>query len=388
MTLFKSVYLLGIVLAVILWSSGMLESHFRTWDAQYYLLLSRRGYVQGMETCAFYPLFPLIVRWVAKLSNVNLLLVGMILANLFSLAAFILFYRYVHQRYGQTIAVWTMALLLAFPGSLFYQFIYTESLFFLLLMLLCTALETGNRPMAMIAAFLLPLTRALGFLCVFPIAWELLAWSRPDWWRRMSARPGWIGWIARWVAPRNQTMWNSESLQVDAAWRVHQRPSALVVVTPLLGWALYFMLMQRWTGNPFEGIEAQKQFGVQSIEHLFQPMRFVKLFFAPTAWHEFHGSVLDRCVFVLMLYSFPLVWKLDKSWCMWMFLLGVVPAASGGFSSYTRFASVVFPFFVALAVFLNKQGSVWHWARWGVLTAFATLHVVLVWKFVNGGWAG
>ncbi len=144
--------------------------------------------------------------------------------------------------------------------------------------------------------------------------------------------------------------------------------------------------MWKWTGDALEGIEAQKQFGVQSIHNLFDPIRFVKLLLNPTDWHAFTGSLLDRCAFILLIYCFPLIWKLDKSWCIWAFSLGAVPAASGGFTSFTRFASVEFPLFIALGVFLTKAGM--RWWRWLVLVTFVTLHLILVWRFVNFRWAG
>jgi hypothetical protein len=144
--------------------------------------------------------------------------------------------------------------------------------------------------------------------------------------------------------------------------------------------------MWKWTGNAFEGFEAQKHFGVQSIHNLFDPFRFVTKLFNPTEWHEYTGSLLDRCVFILLIYCFPLISKLDKSWCVWAFFLGVVPAISGGLTSFTRFASVVFPLFIALGVLLSKPGM--RWWRWLVLTTFVTLHLILVWRFVNLRWAG
>ncbi len=138
---------------------------------------------------------------------------------------------------------------------------------------------------------------------------------------------------------------------------------------------------------PLRGLKLRRHLvGVQSIHHLFQPGRFVTLLFSPTNWHGYTGSLLDRCVFILLIGCLPFIWRLEKSWCIWAFFLGVVPAVSGGFTSFTRFASVVFPLFVALGVYLSKPGMFW-W-RWLVLTTFVTLHLLLVWRFVNFRWAG
>src|SRR5580704_6657771 len=40
-----------------------IAKHFATWDAQHYLFLSEVGYSKGVKSCAFYPLWPLSIRW-------------------------------------------------------------------------------------------------------------------------------------------------------------------------------------------------------------------------------------------------------------------------------------------------------------------------------------
>jgi hypothetical protein len=96
--------------------------------------------------------------------------------------------------------------------------------------------------------------------------------------------------------------------------------------------------------------------------------------------------VLDRSVFMLLLYTLPVVWRLDKGLLVWAYLLGILPAMSGTFTSFTRFASCAFPMFIALGVFLGRRE--WRWPRYALLTVFVTLHLVLVWRFVNFRWAG
>jgi hypothetical protein len=71
---------------------------------------------------------------------------------------------------------------------------------------------------------------------------------------------------------------------------------------------------------------------------------------------------------------------------VWAWVLGVMPAMSGTFTSFTRFASCAFPMFIALGVFLGRRQ--WRWLRWGLLAVFEVLHLVLVWRFVNFRWAG
>lgn len=397
-------------------------SHYTTWDAAHYLRLSEVGYEANLDSCAFYPLWPIFVRWGSGLTGGSHLLAGMVLANVFSLAAFVLFYQVVRKRFGAQIGKWALVLLIAFPGSLFYQFIYSEPLFMLLVMVLWWALERGRYDWAWSAALLLPLARPVGIVAVLPIAWYL-ATRRPV--------PG-LGWLARWGLPRvqpregrpgeysmsstptppfNELTSGLPDREGEASSSVrdgnctnfaaheselatHVVPTATwsnmwfywLLVVPLVGWAVYLAFMWLTTGNALEGIHAQRHWGVHSASNVFNLKKFVIDMFTPTRWHGFSGSMLDRFFFILMLYTIPVMWRLDKGLLIWTYMLGVFPAMSGGFVSFTRYAAMVFPMFIAFAVFFDPKGM--RWGRWMLLSGFVVMHAVLVWRFVNFRWAG
>jgi hypothetical protein len=398
---YKVFYLLAIFASILIWPENVNENafhsdsqgstqegnvtfdcHCSSWDAAHYLFIAAHGYEAGDSRCAFYPLFPLTIRHGSILTGGSQLVAGMILANLFSLAGWFIFFTIVRRRFGESTAKLALVFLVAFPGALFFQFVYTESLFFLLLMLLLLGLQENRFWLAFAAASLLPLTRAVGIFCLIPLFWHAMAHSPPD----------------CWVMLRSRIPWNKGSVVTDKLAGAGEDPIStrligrgrgwFLLLAPLCGWAAYFLLMKAWTGNAFEGFNAQKSWGVQSIHNLFNPVQFVAQLFNPTSWHEFKGSLLDRCSFLLLIYCFPPIWKLDKSWCFWAFFLGVVPALSGTFVSYTRFASVVFPLFVALAAFLNKPGLLVRCFRVVTAATFVTLQIILVWRFVNFRWAG
>ena len=439
----KTVYLLLIFGSLILWQgpdpnkfhavnarwprSGepVFASHFATWDAAHYLSLSEVGYHRGVPSCAFYPLWPLLVRWSAPLFGGSHVVAGMVLSNVCSLLAWLLFYQMTRARWGPRAAGWALVFLMVFPGSLFFQFNYTESLFLLLVLGLWWGLERRRYDVAWVCAGLLPLTRAVGLFAVLPIGWHALRVASPGWWRR---------WVSPWrrgdaaQPSNNQRGWRMENGRSSApppsekssqqttkrgegtaegesgvglagaspyrAGAFGPQPSAFglrvrpwwLLAAPLLGWGIYLALMWYWTGNPFEGFAAQKSWGVHSIGNLVNVPKFVIGFFTPTAWHEFTGSLLDRCLFLVLLWCLPVLWRLDKGLLVWTYVLGILPAMSGTFTSYTRFASCVFPVFIALGVFLERRE--WRWLRYGLLAVFLLLHIVLVWRFVNFRWAG
>jgi len=93
--------------------------------------LSQGGYAAGDRACAFYPLWPLAIRAATPLAGGDPLVAGLVLSNGASLAAWAMFYTAVGRRWGPAAAGWALALLVSFPGALFFQFPYTESLFLL-----------------------------------------------------------------------------------------------------------------------------------------------------------------------------------------------------------------------------------------------------------------
>jgi hypothetical protein len=350
--------------------------YFTTWDAAHYLVLSETGYVKDLRSCAFYPLWPMAVRGFAVASGISPILAGLVLSNVCSIAAWVLFWAMTRRRFGEATAGWALAWMVLFPGSLFFQFIYSESVFLLLVMILWFGLERDRPVVAGIGAFLLPLTRAVGVFALAPILWH--SWERSR-----------KGRLCIWVR-RPET--RDQEGSADAT-KERQRLSFLGLakaVSPigalLLGWATGLLLMRVWTGNPWEGFAAQEHWRTHAISNLWDLPRFIFGFFEPTAWHAFHGSVLDRLGFLILALSFPLLWRLGKDLAVWACVLGVVPAMSGTFASFIRFESVVFPLFLGMGAMAASAKAPWR-TRMAALV-IGLLHVVLVWRFVNYRWAG
>ncbi len=253
----KGVYLLAVFVAVRSWpalDTGVFErvhqrwpreggpvfaTHFATWDAAHYLYLSEVGYSAGVPSCAFYPLWPLLIRGLAPCVGGNHLVSGLVLANLFSLAGWWLFYLLVERRFGAKAAALALALLLLFPGALFFQFIYSESLFFLLLMLLWFGLEGNRRVLVLCCGFLLPLTRAIGVFCLLPIAWHFLRAPCARLYRVWHERGGTSHSGVRGAAPGGPRA-TAAGLPFAAREGLGAAPFLLA---PLLGWGAYFLLV-------------------------------------------------------------------------------------------------------------------------------------------------
>lgn len=171
-----------------------------SWDAKWYERIATEGYPDELPVgpdgrvqqnpWAFYPLFPLTVRLVSRLTTLDFATVAPVLALLAGLGAAVLMARLVSEtspyaaadRTGPALAV--VAVWAAFPASPVLQMAYTESFSMVLLVAFLLLLVRGQWLACGATALLLGLTRpiALPLSVVVVVA----VWLR---WRERETRP-------------------------------------------------------------------------------------------------------------------------------------------------------------------------------------------------------
>lgn len=323
-------------------ASPTLATRFATWDGAHYLLLSQDGYRIGSASCAFYPLWPYLIRLTSLLTSDNPFAAGLLLANVLSMAAFLAFHYFIEVYHGPEAASDSLALLLAFPAALYFSLIYTESLFLLLVVLFFLFMFQRHYLWAGAVGFLLPLTKAVGIFCVLPLLY--LLWLRKE-------------------APK----------------------AYLAYYGPVLGYISYFLIMYFATGNPFEGFGAQRFFpNHPSIGHIFDLPGSVRAFFRPLSLHGMQDSAIDRGLFLILIASLYPIYRLNPVYFVYAVLVGVVPALSSWFLSYTRNIMMCFPLFILFGTFL--RGRERRRTLWGVIVVMAVIQIWFVVRQVNFIW--
>jgi len=333
--------------------SHSLDKHLETWDAQHYLFLSDSGYQTGSMSAAFYPLWPFIIRIFSVFTGGNTLLAGLVLSNGFSVAALALLHTYLRRRRDERVANRTVLLILAFPGAIFFLFPYTESLFLLLSLLIWILLDRNhvqadNRPgwrtgfYIGTAAFLAALTRATGVLWCVPLAVHFI---------------------------RNR--------------RIIMLPLAGL---PLLGFATYLGIMYMTTGNAFEGLASQKQFIADaSIVKVFDVAAFFQALISPQQQtYGFMNAVWDRVWFIWFCVTLWPLYKRDREMFAYALVMGLVPAMTASFMSYTRYVLMVFPTFIMTAELLAPPRRNAFFAV--TLALFFTLQILFLIRHINFYW--
>ncbi|QQG42224.1 MAG: hypothetical protein HYV90_02810 [Candidatus Woesebacteria bacterium] len=150
---------------------------FGNFDGVHYLRIAQDGYL-AQYSQAFFPLFPILIRFFSiifpRVVNLDTVFFtdpaffysGIILSNLFFLAALYILFKLINIDFKKEIAFYTVIFLLVFPTSFFFGSIYTESLFLLLTVSSIYFIRKGNFFWGAILISLATITRITGVLLI------------------------------------------------------------------------------------------------------------------------------------------------------------------------------------------------------------------------------
>lgn len=141
-------------------------------DALWYLRIATTGYSAHDGSAAFFPLFPLLVRFVSAGLGGHPLAAAVLVSNLACLAALAMLYVLGRTEVGEDRARTAVAFTAVFPTSFFLLSPYSESLFLLLSLATLWGARRRRWGVAAAAGALAALTRNLGVLLALPLAAE------------------------------------------------------------------------------------------------------------------------------------------------------------------------------------------------------------------------
>lgn len=144
------------------------------WDTAWYLKVAAFGYASLDGSISFYPLYPLLIGGLERLTD-DYLLAALIISSLAALAVFILFFEVARAEGLNVEQAGSALLFLAFFPSAFFLFAaYTESLFLALALGAWLAARRKRWGLAGLLGGLAALTRLQGVLLTPVLAW---AWA-------------------------------------------------------------------------------------------------------------------------------------------------------------------------------------------------------------------
>ncbi|MFA5770307.1 MAG: mannosyltransferase family protein [Patescibacteria group bacterium] len=333
-------------------------SALANFDGLHYVLIAKDGYSQYEQ--AFFPLYPLLIKFLAPLFSNNQLFTGLIISNVSFFLGLILFYKYLYLiRATKMVAPTTILFLLAFPTSFFFGAVYTEGLFFLLVISTLYFLKKEKYLLVVIFAFLTATTRIVGVFIIVPIAIHLYG--------------------------KYQKLKNNNKNRAT-------KMVAPTLLAPLFGLGLYCFYLFKTTGDPFFFFSSQPAFGASRSTHLisfFQVYwRYFKIFFTATRNFQYFISIIEFSFFSFVLII--LILDLFKNYKLKIRnydLLGlnlfslinlILPTLTGTFLSIPRFSLMSLSVFIYLSQIKNNL------VKYLILIIFLILHILLLGYFTQG----
>jgi hypothetical protein len=314
---------------------GAVTDVWARWDSVWFLRIAEHGYDAATGAAsAFYPLYPAAVAVLGRAFFGHYVLAGIVISLAASFCAFVLLYELAEERLGADGARRAVLYLALFPFALFFQAVYSESLYLLLTIAAFVLAERRRFPAAGAVAGLALLTRPTGVALLPALA--VLAWRERD---RVKAL-AWLALAPLMFAAYPLYLWRADGdpwafLRAQRLWSRHLSPAG-----PLGG--IWDGLRAGWAGI--------EQFASGSHTRVYwtavrdtDPIRaatlnleclaFLVLFVVLTviAWRRF-GAPYG--LFAALSLAIPLS----------------VPSERWPLLSMPRFGLTIFPLFLALAV--------------------------------------
>jgi hypothetical protein len=158
---------------------NLLVSPFARWDSVWYLAIAHGGYDHQLARTEFFPLYPLLMRWLGVVVGSELV-AGIVISCLAFGVALVLLYRLAALELGAE-AARACVLLLAFsPMAWAFSAVYTESLFLALSLGCILRARAGSWGWAGILGARAAASRAEGLTLIVPLIFMFLYGPRSD----------------------------------------------------------------------------------------------------------------------------------------------------------------------------------------------------------------
>lgn len=319
-------------------------------DGVHYVLIATHGYNFGQQ--AFFPLYPDLIRLSRSVVE-NPILGGTLISILSFLVGLVFLDRLIRLDYPARVSFWTIVTLLAFPASFFFSAVYTEGLFFLLIISSFYFARKSNWLLAGILGGLASYTRLVGVFLFPALLIEL--WSQYQ------------------VTPRS---WQKTGLSV------------LKLLLIPAGLLLYMKYLHETTGDPLAFYHVQKLFGQNRSLILVLPYqvywRYLKML-TSVAWGQpFYFTLLLEFVSgaVFFLLTTISVFRQRFSYAVFCLFAFAVPMLTGNFVSLPRYVLVCFPAFIIIAQILSRFRA----SRLVIIPGLILLNITALILFIQGYW--
>jgi Gpi18-like mannosyltransferase len=326
----------------------LIMDQFAKWDSPHYMFIAQNGYVNEGDAAnfiVFFPLYPLLVRLITfDFTYINLS--GLIISNVSSIIAVIYLFKLARLDYSDSVAKKAVLYLSVFPTAYFLSAVYTESLFFALVIASLYYARTDKWPLAGVLGLLASLTRIAGLLLLPVLVVEYF----------------------------HQKEWKIKAANLKLLW----------TSLPAFGFLAYLIINYQVTGNFFAFMEIERVHWHQTLD----PLGGLAGAVGWLGSNNFHNSLtLGYAQIIFAVFGFLMVLavykaKLRPSYGIYLLLTWMLSVSTGFWISVPRYVFTMFPMFTILAIYSQKRIVTI------AITAISSAALGLfTWLFATGAWA-
>lgn len=312
-------------------------------DGIHYTEIAAKDYTFPQQ--AFFPFYPLLIRNLNNLIH-NQVLSGTIVSLVCFVLMLVFFTKLIRLDYSESVSKWSILVLLFFPTSFYFGFVYTESVFLLLVVLTFYLVRKNHWLLAGLAGALACYTRFVGIL--------LLPALLIEWWKNKK-----IG-------------------------------NLLCLLIIPLGLLNYMWYLRQTTGDYLAFYHAQSYFGQgrtsDKLVLIYQVVwRYIKMIATVDRANPIYPTIVLELItgIVFLAASIIGLFRQRLSYAVFAASAYLVPTFTGSFTSIPRYVLVCFPVFILIGKFLEKNKYRYLW-----LSLLGMGQAIFLTLFVRGYWVG
>lgn len=310
------------------------------WDGGHFYNIAKFGYFAPNEY-AFFPLFPILIKFTSFLLFDNILLAGFLITNIAFLIFLYVFYELIKTKYDQKIARSSLITLITFPTTYFAVAYYSESLFLLFIALTFLLLEKRKFLQAAIFVSLASLTRTLGIFLVIP----------------------------QIISCLQDIKFNLRNINAKA----------LSIPVALVGFGAYSTYLHLKFNDPFYFLTVQSTWNRTILNPLTTVYSYLTQNLGSKAFNDFLDVFLT-ITFVIILAAGRK--QIPFSWWLFALLAILIPVSTGTLTSMPRYLLASLPVFILIGDYLTKATRL----KFIIWSGSLILQIALAIMFVNGHW--
>jgi Gpi18-like mannosyltransferase len=325
--------------------------YFYPWanfDGEHFTAIAQFGYQQ--YTQAFFPLYPYLISFGKYFSGdmlLSLVISGLLVSSISLFLGLIFFYKLLKLDYSPNFSLGVILLLLVFPTAFYFNGVYTESLFFMLITGSFLFFRKKQYLLAGIFGCLASLTRVFGVLIFISFLIEI--------------------WQFR--LPLSKTFW---ILLIPAGLL-----SYMIYLYYSVGDPLAFYNLQLIVGE-------QHQRGVVLFPQILY--RYLKIVINFDSLNPLFTTILLELAIGIVFMILPIIGffkRIRLSYIFFAFMGYVLPTIQGSFSSLPRYVLILFPSFIILALLVKPLPV---FIKICLFVMSSTLLIIEAGLFLRGYW--